>query len=61
LAAKIEEKTGKVAQLVRGDGGIFDVSIEGVLRFSKHEMGRYPEDHEILSLILEYSAPVGAE
>ena len=51
MAAEIKEATGLDAELIRGDGGIFDVAIDGQLRFSKHEVGRYPEPGEILLLI----------
>jgi selenoprotein W-related protein len=48
LAARILEKTGVEAQLVRGDNGIFDVVVDGRRIFSKHEAGRFPEPDEIL-------------
>jgi selenoprotein W-related protein len=34
--------------LIAGRGGIFDVEVDGKLIFSKHEVGRFPEDAEIL-------------
>ena len=40
-----------MVELIRGDGGIFDVTIDGELRFSKHQVGRYPEPGEIVALI----------
>jgi len=51
LAAEIEQETGFVAELIKGDGGIFDVAIDGQRRFSKHESGRYPAPGEIVALI----------
>jgi predicted Rdx family selenoprotein len=51
LAAEIQQETGVVAELIKGDGGIFDVAIDGRLRFSKHQTGRYPEPGEIVALI----------
>ena len=36
------------AELIPGRGGIFDVEVDGALVFSKHEVGRFPEDQEIL-------------
>jgi len=36
---------------VRGQSGIFDVWVDGNRIFSKDEMGRFPEDDEILLLI----------
>lgn len=40
-----------MAELIRGDGGIFDVSVDGELVFSKHTAGRYPETSEILAAL----------
>ena len=40
-----------MAELIRGDGGIFDVSVDGELVFSKHASGRYPEPEEILAAL----------
>jgi len=36
------------AKLVRGGGGILDVVVDGRKIFSKHQVGRFPEDHEII-------------
>ncbi len=49
MAAAIRRATGVEAEFVRGDGGIFDVVVDGALIFSKDEAGRFPEDDEILS------------
>ena len=48
LAAKIRDTIGVDSELVAGGGGIFDVEIDDRLIFSKHEVGRFPEDSEIL-------------
>ncbi|MBK9128827.1 MAG: Rdx family protein [Phycisphaerales bacterium] len=48
LAASIKETFGVDAELIAGSGGIFDVKADGKLLFSKHEVGRFPEEHEIL-------------
>jgi selT/selW/selH-like putative selenoprotein len=34
-------------QLVKGKGGIFDITVDGKLAFSKHEEGRFPTDEEV--------------
>jgi selT/selW/selH-like putative selenoprotein len=36
---------------VRGQSGVFDVRVDEKRIFSKDEMGRFPEDDEILLLI----------
>ena len=38
-------------RLIEGDGGIFDVIVDGRLLFSKHEEGRFPETDEVLRLL----------
>jgi len=37
---------------VAGAGGIFDVERDGSLIFSKHDVGRFPEDSEILNQLV---------
>jgi len=36
---------------VRGDGGIFDVAVDGKLIYSKHDTGRFPADLEIVEML----------
>jgi hypothetical protein len=36
---------------VPGDGGIFDVQVDGELVFTKSMLGRYPEPDEVLPLL----------
>ena len=38
-------------ELIRGGGGIFDVTVDGKLIFSKHRVGRFPEAGEVEGLI----------
>jgi len=38
-------------ELIRGDGGIFDVTVDGDLLFSKHKEGRFPNSAEILEAL----------
>jgi len=51
LAATIKSAVGVESELIRGGGGIFDVTVDGDVVFSKHEAGRFPEPDEILSKI----------
>lgn len=39
------------AKLRRGSGGVFDVTVDGTLIYSKHETGRFPEEKEIVAAI----------
>jgi selT/selW/selH-like putative selenoprotein len=36
-------------ELIRGAGGVFDVTIDGGRIYSKQSTGRFPEDEEILA------------
>ena len=38
-------------ELVPGDGGIFDVHVDGELVFTKSMLGRYPEPDEVIPLL----------
>jgi selenoprotein W-related protein len=48
LAAEIKKAKGVDARLLKGSGGVFDVSVGDRLIFSKHETHRFPEADEIL-------------
>ena len=53
MSAEVQHITGQEAVLIPGGGGIFDVTHEGNLIFSKHRLGRFPEPGEIAGLISE--------
>ena len=40
---------GVEPELIKGDGGDFDVVVDGKLVFSKKQAGRFPEHAEILA------------
>lgn len=48
MAAEIKKQLGVDSQLVRGSGGIFEVTADGERIFSKKEEGRFPSEKEIL-------------
>jgi len=48
LAAELKRQLGVDAQLVRGSGGIFEVSIDNERIFSKKDEGRFPSESEIV-------------
>jgi selT/selW/selH-like putative selenoprotein len=37
-------------QLVKAGGGVFEVSVDGRLAFSKKKLGRFPTDEEVDAL-----------
>ena len=48
MAAEIKKELGVDSQVVRGSGGIFDVSVDNKRIFSKHDEGRFPTEKEIV-------------
>ncbi|MGZ5090489.1 MAG: SelT/SelW/SelH family protein [Burkholderiales bacterium] len=51
LAAEISEQMGIQAELIQGSGGIFDVTADGAVIYSKHRTGRFPENAEVLQAL----------
>jgi selenoprotein W-related protein len=39
------------AELIKGSGGVFDVTADGVLIYSKHRTGRFPDNEEVLQAL----------
>ncbi|WP_334108575.1 SelT/SelW/SelH family protein [Methylobacillus sp.] len=56
LLTTFESDLGKVA-LVPGTGGIFEVSLNGELLFSRKEHGRFPESKELKQLVRDRIDP----
>jgi len=49
--AEIEKELGHRCELIKGDGGVFDVVADGELVFSKHESDRFPEPGEVVEAL----------
>ena len=43
--------------MIEGDDGVFDVVVDGDLIFSKHELGCFPEDDEVVQTIRARAEP----
>lgn len=55
MAAEIKEEYPDAdVQLVDGSGGVFEVTVDGALLFSKKELGRHAEEGEVLGLMQEH-------
>ena len=39
------------AELVKGSGGVFDITVDGVLVYSKHRSGRFPDNAEVVQAL----------
>ena len=53
MARLLEEHEDEIASLevVLGDGGIFDVHVDGALVFTKSMLGRYPDPDDVIPLV----------
>lgn len=45
-------------RLVMGSKGVFDVTVDGEMLYSKHETGRHAEDGEVLALFTDLVGPI---
>ena len=45
----MEEKYGAEVELVPGVAGIFDITVDGQLKYSKKQTGRFPTDEEVVA------------
>jgi selT/selW/selH-like putative selenoprotein len=51
LAAEIKENFGVESERIASGGGVFEITVDGSLIFSKKKLGRFPEEGEIKGLI----------
>lgn len=42
---------GAEVELVKGVGGVFEVTVDGELKFSKKATGRFPTDEEVDAVV----------
>ena len=47
----MKKELGIDCELVASGGGVFEVSVEGKLIFSKKTIGRFPDDGEVIKLL----------
>ena len=45
----MEQNYGAEVELVPGVGGVFEITVDGQLKFSKKQTGRFPTDDEIVA------------
>lgn len=46
----MQQRVGAEVELVKGGGGVFEITIDGRLAFSKKKLGRFPTDDELDAL-----------
>jgi len=51
VAAELRDGLGVEAKLVGSGGGVFDVTMDGKLVYSKRQTGRFPDPGEVLAAI----------
>ena len=51
MAAELKKALKVDSELVAAGGGVFEVSVDGKLVFSKLSLNRFPDDGEIVGLI----------
>jgi len=51
MGDELKKDLGAEIELIAGSNGIFDVTVDGRMVFSKSEQGRFPQADEIISLI----------
>ncbi len=54
MAAEIKQEYPETkVRLVEGSGGVFEVTVDGDLIFSKKELGRHANEGEVIGLMKE--------
>ena len=51
MAAELKKNLGVDSNLIPGGGGVFDVTVDGKVIFSKKSVGRFPGPGEILGVL----------
>ena len=51
MGDELKKEFGAEIELIAGGGGIFDISVDDNMVFSKFEKGRFPQPEEIVRLI----------
>jgi len=57
LAAKIENALGSSVELVPEGKGIFDISVDGSLEYSKYQTGTFPEEDQLVKTLISKYKP----
>ena len=51
MRSTLDSKFGILAEMRPSSGGVFEVTLKGSLIFSKKQLGRFPNDGEIVNFI----------
>ena len=53
LGDELKKNLGAEIELVAGSNGVFDISLDGNMIYSKFEEGRFPQTEDILARVKE--------
>jgi len=53
VAVELKQAFDAQVKLIESSGGIFDVTVDGKLVYSKHKTGRFPDEGEVSELVQE--------
>ena len=51
MGEELKKNLGAEIELIAGSNGIFDVSMDGRMIFSKSQQGRFPQPADIIKII----------
>ena len=51
MRSSLDSKFGILAEMRPSSGGVFEITLNGSLIFSKKQLGRFPNDGEIVNFI----------
>jgi selenoprotein W-related protein len=51
LREDLNERFGYWAEMIPSSGGVFEVTVNGDLIFSKKSLDRFPQDNEVINLV----------
>ena len=51
MRSSLDSKFGIISEMRPSSGGVFEVTLNGSLIFSKKQLGRFPHDGEIVTFI----------
>ena len=54
LRESIQKQFGIEAKLIKSSGGVFEVTLNNSLIFSKKELGRFPNSNEVEDILNDY-------
>ena len=54
LRESIQKQFGIEAKLIKSSGGVFEVTLNNSLIFSKKDLGRFPNENEVEDILSDY-------